>query len=78
MPKNVHIRDLDDEVYSALAARAAECDMSVPEFLRREVRRIAMRPSGQEWLERTRRRPGTRPLLDTVAALDEMRGPFPA
>ena len=40
MPKTVHIRDIDDEVYAALQRHAAAAGMSVPELLRREAKRL--------------------------------------
>jgi hypothetical protein len=77
MPRTVQIRDIDDEVYRALARRAAAAGMTVPELLRREAARLAARPTVEEWLERTRRRPGPVTTDDVVAALDEFRGPWP-
>lgn len=77
MPRSIQIRDVDDDVYDALARRAAEVGLSVPEMLRREVERIAARPTVEEWLDRTRRRPGVRTKSDTLRALDELRGPWP-
>lgn len=77
MPRTVQIREIDDDDYDALSRRAAELGISVPEYLRREVERIVSRPSITEWLERTRRRPGTRSRIDTVEALDELRGTWP-
>ncbi|HEY7628257.1 MAG TPA: hypothetical protein VH761_14370 [Ilumatobacteraceae bacterium] len=77
MPKTIQIRDIDDEVYEALARRAAEIGLSVPEYLRRETERLAARPSVEEWLTRTRRRPGERSRKQTLEALDELRGPWP-
>ena len=77
MPRTIHIRDVDDEVYDALAKRAGELGLSVPEFLRRETERLAARPSIDEWLERTRRRSGERTHRETLEALDELRGPWP-
>ncbi|MER3409020.1 MAG: hypothetical protein C4305_09685 [Thermoleophilia bacterium] len=77
MPKTVQIRDIDDEVYAALARRAAEAGVTVPELLRREALRIAARPSLTEWLERTRRRPSSLTAADVVEALDELRGDWP-
>jgi len=77
VPKTVQIRDIDDEVYEALAKRAAEVGASVPEFLRKEIERLAVRPSINEWLERTRRRPSASARRDTLEALDELRGPWP-
>jgi antitoxin FitA len=77
MPKTIQIRDIDDDVYDALARRAAEVGLSVPEYLRKETERLAARPSVEEWLERTRRRPGVRSRRDTLEALDELRGAWP-
>lgn len=79
MPKTIQIRDVDDDVYRVLAARAGEAGISVPELLRAEVTRIAARPSPQEWLQRTRRRDGNNDVtrLEVIATLDEHRGPWP-
>jgi antitoxin FitA len=81
MPKTVQIRDIDDQVYAALKRRAAEAGLSVPDLLRREATRLAARPSMEEWLERTRRRPAGSPPATAPAgvidALDEQRGPWP-
>lgn len=77
MPKTVQIRDIDDVVYVALAKRAGEAGLTVPDLLRREAARIAARPSMEEWLERTQRRPSGVKRVDILAALDESRGPWP-
>ena len=52
MSKTVQIRDIEDEVYAALVRRAADEGITVPELLRREVARLAARPSvavSQAW-----------------------------
>lgn len=77
MPKTIQIRDIDDDVYAALALRAAEAGVTVPDLLRREAARLASRPSLEQWLERTRRRPSDITRAEIVAALDELRGPWP-
>jgi antitoxin FitA len=77
MPKTIQIRDIDDEVYDALRLRAAEFGLSVPEYLRREAERLAARLTVNEWISRTRRRTTAPERLDTVAALEELRGPWP-
>jgi len=77
MPKTVQIRDIDDDVYAALARHAADASMSVPELLRREAVRLAGRPSIEEWLERTRRRPSSITRAEVLEALDEIRGDWP-
>ena len=79
MPKTVQIRDLDDEVYAALARQAAFVGLSVPEYLRREATRLAARPSMEEWLERVSRKPVNDQITPelTQQILDELRGPWP-
>jgi hypothetical protein len=75
--KTIQIRDVDDDVYAALARRAAEAGITVPDLLRREAARLAARPTVEEWLERTRRRPSGISRADVLAAVDEVRGPWP-
>ena len=77
MPKTIQIRDLDDQVYAGLVRRAAESGITVPDLLRREAAKIASRPSVEEWLDRTRRRPSEVTRADTVEMLDELRGAWP-
>ena len=77
MPKTVQIRDIDDDVYAALSRRAAEAGLTVPDLLRREAARLARRPSVEEWLERTRRRPSTISRAEVLDAFDELRGAWP-
>ena len=77
MSKTVQIRDIDEEVYAALVRKAAEAGLSVPELLRREASRLAARPTVEEWLARTRRRPSEITAADVTAALDDLRGPWP-
>lgn len=77
MPKTIQIRDVDDDVYAALQRRAAEAGLSVPDLLRREAARLASRPTVEEWLARTRRRPSRIERSEIIAALDEQRGPWP-
>jgi antitoxin FitA len=77
MPKTVQIRDIDDEVYRALQRHAAAAGTSVPDLLKREAIRLAARPTLEEWLARTRRRSSPITNAETLAALDEIRGPWP-
>jgi hypothetical protein len=77
VPKTVQIRDIDDDVYAALARRAIEAGVSVPELLRQEAERLASRPTVQEWLARTRRRPSDLSRVEVLDAFDEMRGDWP-
>lgn len=77
MPKTIQIRDVDDDDYAALVRRAAEAGITVPELLRREVARLAARPSVGEWLARTRRRTSEVGRTEVLNALDESRGTWP-
>ena len=71
------IRDIDDDVYLALSRRAAEVGLTVPDLLRREAARLASRPTMEEWLARTRRRPSGIARAQVLEAVDELRGPWP-
>ncbi len=77
MPKTIQIRDVDDDVYARLVRRAADAGLTVPDLLRREAARLASRPSMEEWLARTRRRPSGITRGQVLGAMDEMRGPWP-
>jgi glutathione S-transferase len=77
MPRTIQIRDLADDVYAALVRRGAEAGLTVPELLRREAARLAARPTVEEWLNRTRRRPSVVSSAEVLEALDEQRGPWP-
>ena len=77
MPRTIQIRDLDDDIYAALVRRAAETGITVPELLRREATRLASRPTVEEWLARTRRRPSAIGSAEVLDALDEQRGTWP-
>lgn len=77
VPRTIQIRDLDDDDYAALSRRAAEAGVSVPELLRREIVRLAARPTMAEWLGRTRRRSSSVTRAEVLDALDEERGPWP-
>lgn len=77
MPKTVQIRNIDDDVYRALARRAAEAGVSVPAMLRRHAELLAARPTMKEWLERTRQHSSSITSEEIIEALDEIRGPWP-
>ena len=56
MPIQITIRDVPEEVRDELAARAARLRMSMQEYLRGELERLAKRPSIEQWLEQVRER----------------------
>ncbi len=56
MAKTVQIRELDDDVYTVLRSRASAEDLSLSQYLRRELTRVASAPTMEELLERADRR----------------------
>ena len=77
MPKTAQIREIPNETYRKLAQRAAEANVTVPDYLRRLAERDVARPTTTEWLERTRRRGGGSRESDVIEALDDLRGVWP-
>ena len=56
MPVKITIGNVPEEVRDELARRAALQGQSMQEFLRRELERIASRPSLSAWLQKVRER----------------------
>ena len=56
MAIQITVRGVPEEVRDELAARAALARLSMQEYLRRELERIASRPSLDRWLEEVRER----------------------
>jgi plasmid stability protein len=54
MSKMIQVRDVPDSVHGTLKARAAREGMSLSDFVKRELERVAERPTLLEWLERTK------------------------
>lgn len=53
MSKMIQIRDVPDTVHGTLKARAAREGMSLSDYIKQELARVAERPTMQEWLDRT-------------------------
>lgn len=51
----IQVRDVPESVHGTLKSRAAREGMSLSDFIKRELERVAERPTMQEWLERTHR-----------------------
>lgn len=76
MPKNVQIRNLDDATYEKLRARAAAQDLSLAQYLRRELRQLANVPTMADWIvdaDRWRAEHGGVSRETLVSALHESR-----
>ena len=78
MPKAIQIRDVPDDVHAVMRARAAAAGMSMSEYLRSELVKLAAAPTIDEWLARISGPPlagiSTQEIVDIVR---EMRGPIP-
>lgn len=53
MSRMIQVRDVPDGVHTTLKVRAAREGMSLSDYIKRELARVAERPTMQEWLERT-------------------------
>lgn len=76
MPKMIQVRDVPEQVHGTLKARAAREGMSLSDFIKRELERIAERPSVQEWLERAQQAkpiPAKRSAAQVIRELRDAR-----
>ena len=73
MSKMIQIRDVPDDVHGTLKARAAREGMNLSDFIKRELRNIAARPTMQEWLESTRQMKPIRSHKSAAQIIREMR-----
>jgi plasmid stability protein len=73
MPKMIQIRDVPDDVHCVLKARAAREGMSLSDYIKREFQRAAVRPSMQEWLDRTQQAKPISARISPAQAIRELR-----
>lgn len=64
---NVLVRDVPEDVHTALQRRAEQRGQSLQQYLAGELRRLAERPSVDEVLDRIERRSGGRVGLQQAA-----------
>jgi hypothetical protein len=70
----IQIRDVPDQVHGTLKSRAAREGMSLSDFLKKELTRVAERPTMQEWLERGQHTKPIRTTKSPAQVLRELRG----
>jgi antitoxin FitA len=73
MSKMIQIRNVPDALHRRLKARAAEARMSLSDYLLTELRRLAERPSPEQFWERLRSRAPVAPDPPVVEALRQER-----
>jgi len=69
----IQIRDVRDDVHRTLKARAARHGVSLSEYLRGELERVAASPTPDELLERLQSRRSVRPTESSADALRAVR-----
>ena len=74
MSKMIQIRNVPDDVHQVLKVRAAKEGLSLSDYLRREVTKVAEKPTLDDVLERIRRRGQIGEPFDAAAAVRELRG----
>jgi plasmid stability protein len=69
----IQVRDVPDEVHRTLKARAARQGVSLSEYLRTELQRVAESPTPEELLARLRSRKAVRTTESSASALRAAR-----
>jgi len=69
----IQVRDVPDQVHGTLKARAAREGMSLSDFLKKELARVAERPTMQEWLDRAQQAKPIHSKTSPAQALRELR-----
>jgi len=73
MGKMVQIRNMPEKMHRTLKARAAQAGMSLSEYLLRELRKSAERPTMEELIERAKRRREAFAGIDAAQLIREGR-----
>lgn len=73
MPKMIQIRDVPDQLHSVLKDRAAKEKMSLSDYLKTELKKMAAQPTMKEWLELTSRNRPISGKFDAAKLIRELR-----
>jgi plasmid stability protein len=73
MSKMIQVRDVPEHVHGTLKSRAAREGMSLSDFLKKELARVAERPTMQEWLERAQHAKPIRAKRSPAQVIRELR-----
>lgn len=72
----IQVRGVPESVHGTLKSRAAREGMSLSDFIKKELERVAERPTMQEWLDRTQQAkpiPAKRTAAQVIRELREER-----
>jgi len=70
MPKTIQLRNVPDSLHRKLKSKAARAGISLSDYLLREIREIANRPTLEDFQRRLRRR---KPVVLPVSAAENIR-----
>ena len=73
MSKMIQVRDVPESVHRTLKSPAAREGISLSDFIKRELERVAERPTMQEWLERTRKAEPIPAKMSAARVIRELR-----
>jgi antitoxin FitA len=73
MNKHVQIRNMDSALHRKLKIRAAENDMSLSDYLKKELARMAAKPTLAEMSERLKKLPAVKTSEETAEIIRSMR-----
>jgi plasmid stability protein len=74
----IQIRNVPDDLHRRLKARAAMSGMSLSDYLLKELRQVAERPTMEEMRARLATRSRAEPSESTADVIRAMRGPLPS
>ncbi|MFN4016314.1 MAG: FitA-like ribbon-helix-helix domain-containing protein [Reyranella sp.] len=74
MPKTIQIRNVPDVLRRKLKRRAAQAGLSLSDYMLRELREVAARPTPEEMRKRLEQRSAVKLSISTVRAVRAERG----
>jgi plasmid stability protein len=77
MDKNIHIRNVPEELHQTLKSKAALTGMSLSEYMLQEAHKIAERPTPKELRQRLNQRRSVKSAINSATLIREARGPLP-
>ncbi|MBO0764747.1 MAG: hypothetical protein J2P50_09185 [Hyphomicrobiaceae bacterium] len=77
MSRMIQIRNVPDDLHRRLKARAAMAGMSLSDYLLKQIRAVAERPTMEELQARLATRSRVEPTESPVDAIRALRGPLP-
>ena len=73
MNKHIHIRDFDGSLHAALVKKAEEEGLSLTQFVKFELGKVARRPSSRQFYAKLRKLPDVKALKGAAELIREDR-----